>query len=221
MHHIAYAMKLLPKHIICDPAMRTFLSACVDFLDAFWTLHFNCILTSFYPLGKHYLTTLRKLSVDNLAIPIHSEYMSQQLPNYAIARIDLPDQRTYGWQVRLQRRGIKYAKFFSDTNCGGNPENSFLHARKWRDQLLSQLENLDQTRICQRSNRNSSGVVGVSKVSVVSSNGVTYHFWQATWSPESGKRKCLKFSIKRYGDSQAFELAVQARIDAINSDSIS
>ncbi len=146
--------------------------------------------------------------------------MPQQPPNYAIARIDLPDQRTHGWQVRLQRRGIKYAKFFSDSSFEGRPEKSLCAARDWRDELLSQLENMDQTRICQRSNRNSSGVVGVSRVSVVSSNGSTYHFWQATWSPKTGKRKCLKFSIKRYGDSQAFELAVQARIEAINSDNL-
>jgi len=142
--------------------------------------------------------------------------MPQQPANYAIARIDLPDQCSHGWQVRLQRRGIKYAKFFSD-RTHESPAHAIQAARQWRDELLEQLDSQDQTRICQRSARNSSGVVGVSKVTVSGPNGVTYFFWQATWSPEPGKRQCVKFSIKRHGDHKAFELAVQARIEAINS----
>ena len=138
-------------------------------------------------------------------------------PNYAIARIDLPDQRTHGWQVRLQRRGVKYAKFFSDSSYG-SIQGSLVVARLWRDQLVSELEDQaqNQARICTRSTRNSSGVVGVSKITVTAANGNTYHFWQATWSPQPGKRCCVKFSIKRYGDSEAFELAVQARTEATN-----
>jgi len=147
--------------------------------------------------------------------------MSQQAndysSNYAIARIDLPVQKTHGWQVRLQRRGIKYAKFFSDSSYGSH-EASLTIARKWRDQLVTelQLQAKNKARICTRSTRNSSGVVGVSKISVTASNGAVYHFWQATWSPRPGKRCCVKFSIKRYGESEAFELAVQARTDATN-----
>lgn len=139
--------------------------------------------------------------------------MPSQSPNYAIARIDLPSAGTHGWQVRLQRRGIKYAKFFADAPLGGKKQ-SLDSARSWRDELLKRVEAEDRARICQRSTRNSSGVVGVSKVSVVT-NGVRYTFWQATWSPEPGKRRCVKFSIKRYGETQAFELAVRARTEAV------
>ncbi len=138
--------------------------------------------------------------------------------NYAIARIDLPDQLTHGWQVRLQRRSIKYAKFFSDSSFGGG-QQAFENAVRYRDQLVLDLESESsgQVRICSRSSRNSSGVVGVSRISVTASTGSIYHFWQASWSPEPGKRCCVKFSIKRYGDNEAFELAVQARIEATNS----
>ncbi len=139
--------------------------------------------------------------------------MPSHSPNYAIARINLPYARTHGWQVRLQRRGIKYAKFFADGAHGGF-KLSLDAARAWRNNLLNRLENEDRARICQRSSRNSSGVVGVSKVTVVT-NGIQYVFWQATWSPEPGKRRCVKFSIKRYGETRAFELAVQARTEAI------
>jgi len=132
--------------------------------------------------------------------------------NYAIARIDLPDAGTHGWQVRMQRRGVKYGKFFSDRGYG-HPERALLAARQWRDALLEELA--EHARICERSRRNSSGVVGVSKVTVVAANGNSYHFWQATWSPAPGQRRCVKFSIKRYGDREAFRRAVQARTEGI------
>lgn len=133
-------------------------------------------------------------------------------PNYAIARIDLHDASTHGFQVRLQRRGIKYGKFFAD-GVHGHPKKSLQAARQWRDALLEEIA--DRARICERSQRNSSGVVGVSKITVVAANGSSYHFWQATWSPAPGQRSCVKFSIKRYGEREAFELAVEARTEGI------
>lgn len=141
--------------------------------------------------------------------------MSTDPPNYAIARLDLPGASTHGWQVRLQRRGIKYAKFFAD-GTHGSVQHALDAARAWRNNLLDRLESEDRARVCQRSPRNSSGVVGVSKVTVTA-NGSAYTFWQATWSPEPGKRKSVKFSIKRHGDTIAFEMAVSARIEATGS----
>ncbi|MCH1509877.1 MAG: hypothetical protein L7T84_11770 [Akkermansiaceae bacterium] len=54
----------------------------------------------------------------------------------------------------------------------------------------------------------------MSKVTVVT-NGASYQFWQATWSPAPGERRCVKFSIKRYGDREAFKLAVVARNEGV------
>lgn len=136
--------------------------------------------------------------------------METRTKTYALARIDLPDAGTHGWQVRLQRRGVKYAKYFSDRLHGGS-RGAFMYAKQWRDRLLRRLESEESVRICRHSTRNSSGVVGVSKVTVVAPNGAKYQFWQATWSPESGQRRCVKFSVRRYGDRRAFELAVDAR----------
>ncbi|MDA7907632.1 hypothetical protein N9C66_06630 [Akkermansiaceae bacterium] len=139
--------------------------------------------------------------------------MASSDDNYALARIDLPGASTHGWQVRLQRRGVKYAKFFGDRVYGG-PTRSLSVARQWREQLLRELEESEQARICARSPRNRSGVVGVSKVTVTT-NGSSYEFWQATWSPSPGRRRCVKFSIRRYGDREAFRLAVIAREDGV------
>lgn len=139
--------------------------------------------------------------------------MGDARDTYALARIDLPGAGTHGWQVRLQRRGRKYAKYFADGIYGG-PEQAMAAGRQWRDALLEQLEQVEQIRFCTRSARNQSGVVGVSKVRV-SANGASYEFWQATWSPEAGRRRTVKFSIRRYGDRRAFRLAVEAREEGI------
>jgi hypothetical protein len=135
---------------------------------------------------------------------------------YAITRIDLPRVGTHGWQVRMQRRGERYGKFFADGQSGGERQ-SYETARKWRDRLIAGFEEDSRARVCLKSARNSSGVVGVSKVSVSAGNGSTYHFWQATWCPSPGERRCVKFSVKRHGDRQAFRLAVEARRDGVAS----
>ncbi|MGY8657179.1 MAG: hypothetical protein ACKVKH_00985, partial [Verrucomicrobiales bacterium] len=92
----------------------------------------------------------------------------------------------------------------------GGPEESLRAGSVWRDQLLPEMEASEQARIYTRSTRNRSGVVGVSKVSVTT-NGVTYEFWQARWSPKTGQRRCVKFSIRRYGDREVFHLTVVTR----------
>jgi len=133
--------------------------------------------------------------------------------HYAITRVEIAKSATYGWQVRLQRRGVKYAKFFADNACGGIRE-SFVAASTWRDALLSKLDEKKELRVSTRSVRNQSGVVGVSKVTVKGPNGVEYLFWQAAWSPRPGVRKTIRYSVKQHGSRVAFRMAVKARREA-------
>jgi len=58
--------------------------------------------------------------------------------------------------------------------------------------------------------RNVSGVVGVSRI-IIKSGTSRYEFWQATWSSGPGVRRRMKFSVRRYGEERAFELACGAR----------
>lgn len=132
----------------------------------------------------------------------------------AIYRLEIPTRGTSGWQVRLQRRGQRFAKFFSDRTHGG-PDPSLHAARTWRDSLIQRLNQSGNTRVCNPSPRNSSGVVGVSRITISSPNGLHYHFWQATWCPSPGQRRSVRFSIRRHGEDGAFSLAVSARTSAI------
>lgn len=130
--------------------------------------------------------------------------------NYGIARIELAAVGTYGWQVRMQRRGEKVSRFFSDRSCGGVAE-SLIAARRWRDEQVKLWQQSERPRVCEPSVRNASGVVGVSRVIVRASNGTTYAFWQASWCPAPGQRQSVKFSIRKHGDETAYQLAIEAR----------
>jgi len=136
--------------------------------------------------------------------------MFQAPDNYGISRIEQAEAGTRGWQVRLQRRGVKYAKYFADRRYGGG-EPAWEAAKCWRDEVMAQLRSGDESRVCRRSVRNSSGIVGVCQVTVRAANGTEYRFWQAAWSTSDGKRRCVKFSVRRHGERRAFELAVSAR----------
>ena len=129
---------------------------------------------------------------------------------YAISRIDLPLMKTHGWQVRLRRQGKLFSKFFSDGKHGG-VEEALTIARAYRNELIKSLP--DPVRAGaegKMTRRNVSGVVGVSRI-VIKSGLRRYEFWQATWSCDSGVRKRMKFSVRRYGEDRAFELACVAR----------
>lgn len=139
--------------------------------------------------------------------------MSSSHPNHGIARIELNNSNTFGFQVRLQRQGHQVAKFFADRHYHG-PNGALTAARHWRDQALAQLARQYPSRSCKKSPRNSSGVVGVSKIRI-RTNGSEYLFWQASWTCPNGQRKSVKFSIQKYGNQQAYSLAVKTRHNAI------
>ncbi|NNE92175.1 MAG: AP2 domain-containing protein [Verrucomicrobiales bacterium] len=141
--------------------------------------------------------------------------MNADQPEYAISRIDQPDRGTRGWLVRLQRNGVRHQEFFSDAAWDG-AERALERARQFRDRLLAHARRVSKRRTTVRTHsaiteRNQSGVIGVSRVSQTGPNGASYHFWQATWSPRRGERKSVRFSVLKLGDEEAFRLACEAR----------
>lgn len=152
--------------------------------------------------------------------------MSQSQPSgeFAISRLDLETVGTFGWQVRLQRRGVRFQRYFGDKRWGGKRE-ALLRARQYRDRVLARIadgtadDNATEPRVRSHSSTvdNRSGMVGVTRVRRLASNGCYYESWQATWSPRPGRRKCVRFSVRRYGDDEAFLLACEARLEAIGA----
>ena len=150
--------------------------------------------------------------------------MSSEEPDLrGISRLDQEASGTYGWLVRIQRKGVRYGRFFSDQSRGG-PERTLALAIQYRDRIVAHEERLSQSdghrsiRSHQTpSPRNQSGVIGVTRISQRSEKGVEYHFWQASWTDSDGNRKTVRYSVLKLGDEVAFEKACIARRKALQS----
>jgi len=132
--------------------------------------------------------------------------------NRNITRIDR--LTSGGFLVRITRRGKLRSQFFSDTEYGGK-RKSLVAARKFRDELEAKLKGYSSKHLSnQLRANNTSGVPGVRYVEEVDPRWESkpcYGYWIAQWSPEKGVRKTKRFSVEKYGDEEAFRLAVQAR----------
>lgn len=129
-----------------------------------------------------------------------------------ISRID--SGSTHGWFVRGYRNGKTYSRLFSDLKCGSK-ENAYQQAEEFRDKLYNQLDDIPKAprsrRVVLHDARNSTGVLGVCRTSKRSPNGNVNECYSVSWRPEPGKQKCTSFSIRKYGEKKAFQLAVAHR----------
>lgn len=119
------------------------------------------------------------------------------------------------WRVQVLCRGQAYAKRFPVLRHGSH-ELALDAAKAWRDELLQSLQPYSQQeRVQWRRSNNTSGAPGVYRVKASKhrSDGsvAEYIHWEAR-TPEGVKPACKKaFSVRRYGEERAYELAVAAR----------
>lgn len=138
--------------------------------------------------------------------------MARGKKDKGISRID--SGSTHGWFVRGYRNGRTYSKLYSDRKWGGK-RKALDEARKYRDELLDELEKIPARprgrRIVFRDSRNTTGVLGVCRTAKRSPNGTINECYSVSWRPEPGVQKCTSFSIRKYGEKKAFQLAVAHR----------
>ena len=87
-----------------------------------------------------------------------------------------------------------------------------------RDAQIEKLRPYTRLELVKRAESRSGTVPGVRlRENVVEKNGwqYTYQTWEASWTPEGGKRIKRQFSINKYGDEEAYRLAVKARKQAL------
>lgn len=128
----------------------------------------------------------------------------------------------HGWWVRVKRGGKMFQHFFLDSKYGGK-EKCLEAAIVFRDAVKSQFldhPNTDYIFSEDRtpSRRNKSGVMGVNRTAhSYTSKGHKYQrlVWQAHWPIGNGKNKNKSFSIQKYGEEGAFQLAYQARQEGL------
>lgn len=138
---------------------------------------------------------------------------------YGISRVDNETSRTHGWLVTIQRRGVIYRKHFSDGVFGGK-QRSFAAAKEYRDEIIAAhppLSMQEYSNIVKKNNR--SGVVGVCRYCASETRDLPEEkqrwFWVASWPLPDGRRKRVKFSVKKYGEDGAFQMAMDARASAL------
>lgn len=129
-----------------------------------------------------------------------------------ISRID--SGSTHGWFVRGYRNGRTFSRLFSDQKSGSK-EEAYKLALEFRDKLYEKIGEIPKKprsrRVVMRDARNSTGVLGVCRTTKKSPNGNLNECYSVSWRPEPGKQKCTSFSIRKYGDKKAFQLAVAHR----------
>ncbi len=132
--------------------------------------------------------------------------------NKGITRID--SGTAHRWVVTRRKNGKIYSKGFSDLKCGGK-RKALQEARQYRDELFVKLAQIPTKprgrRIIYRDVRNTTGVLGVSRIAKKSPNGTINEVYSVTWRPSPGEQKCTSFSVRKYGEGKAFKLAVALR----------
>lgn len=125
-------------------------------------------------------------------------------PMFGISRLDQEEKHNHGYQVRVTHKGLKVgARFFPDKSLGG-PRKALAAAKAYRDEVVQQHPEVLDRALKKPRKVPQSEVPGVTHVR--SSKGGKYFYWQAAWFVK-GLRKTRKFSILRFGDAKAKELA--------------
>ena len=130
---------------------------------------------------------------------------------YAIRR-HRAAKNAWCWRVRFSRRGVMYAQTFYDLKCGGTKEAK-AQAVAWRDEQLANIPAL--TLVAFHAQRRSNNLSGVPGVHFLKSAAQPLGFWQAKIKVGSGKSMTKSFSVRQYGDREAFLLAVAARSELL------
>lgn len=132
-----------------------------------------------------------------------------------ISRIDHEQKHTHGWYVRVCFDRRMHAKFFSDATNGGK-EKALETAIEYRNNLEASLGKPRTDRIVVVSNaRNHTGVIGVQRIvrpgPADPENPLKGMAFEVTWSPEPNVLRKISFPVEKYGEAEAFQLAVEFR----------
>lgn len=127
---------------------------------------------------------------------------------YALRRIDRC--KSGYWAVALMRNRQLFARRFSDLQYGGK-EAAFQAALAYRNQTL--LDNPPQSKLAvrQQKRKGATGMAGVYRMAKKTRKGERVYYWEAKTRMPNGRYCSRSFSILRYGEEHARQLAEQER----------
>ena len=140
---------------------------------------------------------------------------------YGISRIDNERYRTHAWRVSIIRRKKRLVKNFTDKRYGSR-EDALIQAKEYRDQLLVKHPPISRKEFCNAKRRNNiSGVTGVYRYEkpyrLRDGTVKSLWYWEANWPGDEGKSISQCFSIARYGEDKARQLATEARTKGLQT----
>ncbi len=137
-----------------------------------------------------------------------------------LRRVDHAASSTHCWRVTLQRRKQRFSRDFSDGLHGG-PEEAFQAAVAYRNALIEThppLGKPDYCKILKKSNRSGvSGLNRVDRLELSKGRRMRRLYWEVQWPIENGRSRHRKFSILKYGEEVAYQLALTARETALEA----
>ena len=134
---------------------------------------------------------------------------------YGISRIDSETERVHAWRVSLRRHGRRLVRNFPDRRFGGRA-GALTAAQAYRDELVRENPPMSRKTFAKilRSN-NQSGVSGVYRYAkryrLKDGTVKQSWYWEANWPTVRGVSAKATFSVNRYGEDKAQQLALAAR----------
>jgi hypothetical protein len=120
--------------------------------------------------------------------------------------------KSWCWRVRFSRRGVSYSKSFYDLAWGGSKQAK-AQAVAWRNAQLAKTEALTLLDLHQQ--KRSNNVSGVPGVHFHKTSRQPLGFWQAKIRLHDGKTIAKGFAVLKFGQQEAFHLAVAARSELL------
>lgn len=137
-----------------------------------------------------------------------------------IRRVDHEASSTHCWRVRVQRRKQVFQHDFSDGPCGGR-DQALQAAQAYRDMLIQAHPPLSKPAYCailKKTNRSGiSGLTRVDRWEISKGKRARRLYWEVQWPIENCKAKHRKFSIFKYGEEGAYQMALTARETALQT----
>jgi hypothetical protein len=107
-----------------------------------------------------------------------------------------------------------YSKTFYDLACGGSKE-ARAQAIAWRDARLAEIKVLTVLEFHKQ--KRSNNVSGVPGVHFHKPANQPLGFWQAKIRLNDGKSRAKSFSVLKFGEREAYHLAVAARAELLDT----
>ena len=143
-----------------------------------------------------------------------------------ISRIDSDFNHTHGWYVRVRKDGKVHSKFFSDKKYGGIAKalmKARRHYKKEMQSIMSETLGEAPSKIPDRvlvtkNKNNNTGVIGVQKIVRENPGGSIYQAYRVCWTEKGGKARTKFFSIDKFGEKEAFNMACKFRREKLFTD---